>query len=150
MYQTHVSSWSATFLLNLSSAPGCSYRYRTNDIWRTMGLSRLKEQLPCLCLDSCLPLRVIVGLLYVCISVYVRELCMQRNGSVCMCVFLLVWEIKLNSKSVIMVVWKEGREGGPNFTSRWGFLFPFLNSLLKNIMLQIRRFHLLLSWKLLL
>lgn len=52
-----------------------------------------------------------MGLLYVCISVYARELCMQRNGSVCMCVFLLVWEIKLNSKSVIMVVWKEGREG---------------------------------------
>lgn len=28
----------------------------------------------------------------------------------CVCVFLLVWEIKLNLKSAIMVVWKEGRE----------------------------------------
>ena len=29
----------------------------------------------------------------------------------CVCVFLLVWEINLNLKSVIMVVWKAGREG---------------------------------------
>lgn len=28
-----------------------------------------------------------------------------------LCVFLLVWEIKLNLKSVITVVWKAGSEG---------------------------------------
>lgn len=36
-------------------------------------------------------------------------LCTKKHGS--LCVFLLVWEIKLNLKSVIVVVWKEGREG---------------------------------------
>lgn len=42
-----------------------------------------------------------------------RELCAQRETVlyVCVCVFLLVWEINLNLKSVIMVVWKAGREG---------------------------------------
>lgn len=36
---------------------------------------------------------------------------MQRNGSMCVCLFPFSVESKTNLKSVIMVVWKEGREG---------------------------------------
>lgn len=38
-------------------------------------------------------------------------MCKEKWFCMFVCVFLLVWEIKLNLKSVIMVVWKEGREG---------------------------------------
>lgn len=59
--------------------------------------------------------------------------------------YLLVWEIKRNLKSVIMVVGKAGREGATHFISRWGFL-SLVQLPLESIMLQIRKFH--LSFKL--
>lgn len=79
-----------------------------------------KKQLHGLYLGGCPLLRVSVG--PSCAQWYTPG--SYRHKEMVLCVFLFVWEIKLNLESVIAVVWKAGGEGALILQVDGAF-FPF-------------------------